>query len=147
MVGDRQYVFTKGKSCLKNLVVFCDRLRALYDSMNLIIWMTNQITRRGNLYQLCVTFVRPMMQRILNKKSESYCLIIFASSVRNHPHSEHRGHEKRGYSVWICKKNNCFLSSYCSVTSVVRKLVLSLFRIIVIISQFDCQEVRSRTMS
>lgn len=31
MVGDKQNDFTRGKSCLKILVVFCDRLRALVD--------------------------------------------------------------------------------------------------------------------
>ncbi|GAB0203656.1 hypothetical protein GRJ2_002831200 [Grus japonensis] len=31
VIGDSQHGFTKGKSCLKNLVAFCDRVAALVD--------------------------------------------------------------------------------------------------------------------
>lgn len=37
MIGDKQNDFTRGKSCLKVLVVFCDGLRALVDKTTDII--------------------------------------------------------------------------------------------------------------
>lgn len=103
---------------------FPNQTKPFYDSMNLLIWMKSQITQRGNLYQICVTFVLHVMRRFLNKQSESYCLKIFPSSVRTNPHSQHHTQKKMGYSVWICKKSNCFQSSYCSVRSMLRNLVL-----------------------